>query len=74
MNLFQNIKERHRIARERDVRSQAIARIRVSDFDGVLYIAYDGTPLIPIESDWKTKEIMDQLNIVRNNYINSRLK
>lgn len=74
MNLFQNIKERHRIARERDVRSQAIARIRVSDFDGVLYIAYDGTPLIPIESDWKTKEIMDQLNIVRNNYINSRLR
>ena len=74
MNLFQNIKERHRIARERDVRSQAIARIRVSDFDGVLYIAYDGTPLIPIESDWKTKEIMDQLNIVRSNYINSRLR
>ncbi len=73
MGLFNTIKEKHQTARQNDVQLQAKARIRVSDFNGKLYIAYDGTPLVQIEEKWTTKEIIQQLSTLRENYINSRL-
>ena len=72
MEFIRSLREKHQTARENDIALQAKARIRISDFDDSLFIAFDGTPLLPIDKDWTTKEIIQQLSIVRNNYINSR--
>ena len=72
MEFIKSLKEKHQTARENDIILQAEARIRISDFEDSLFIAFDGTPLLPIDKDWTTKEIIQQLSIVRNNYINSR--
>lgn len=72
MEFIRSLREKHQTARENDIALQAEARIRISDFDDSLFIAFDGTPLLPIDKDWTTKEIIQQLSIVRNNYINSR--
>ena len=48
--------------------------ITIQDFDDNLFIAYNGTPLAPIEPSWTTKEIVQQLSIFRHNYINSKKK
>jgi len=74
MEFIRTLKDKHQTARQNDIAMQAEARIRVSDFDNTLFIAFDGTPLVPIEKDWTTKEIVQQLSIMRNNYINSKLK
>ena len=39
-----------------------------------LYIAYAGTPLVPIDPNWTSKEIVQELSKVRHNYINGKLK
>jgi len=74
MEFIRTLRDKHQTARQNDIAMQAEARIRVSDFDNTLFIAFDGTPLVPIEKDWTTKEIVQQLSIMRNNYINSKLK
>ena len=74
MEFIRTLRDKHQTARQNDIAMQAEARIRVSDFDNTLFIAFDGTPLVPIEKDWTTKEIVQQLNIMRNNYINSKMK
>ena len=53
--------------------SQARRRIEVSDFEDKLYIAYDGTPVFPIEEGWTTKEIMQRLSELRANYIKAKM-
>lgn len=72
MEFIRSLREKQQTARQNDIALQAEARIRISDFDDSLFIAFDGTPLLPIDKDWTTKEIIQQLSIVRNNYINSR--
>lgn len=74
MEFIRTLRNRHQTAKQNDITMQAEARIRVSDFDNTLFIAFDGTPLVPIEKDWTTKEIVQQLSIMRNNYINSKMK
>jgi len=74
MEFIRTLRDKHQTARQNDIAMQAEARIRVSDFDNTLFIAFDGTPLVPIEKDWTTKEIVQQLSIMRNNYINSKMK
>jgi len=71
--MFESIRERRKDAKERQVTSDARRRIEVADSDGKLFIAYDGTPVFPIEAEWTTKEIMMQLEILRNNYIRSKM-
>lgn len=74
MEFIRTLRDKHQTAKQNDIAMQAEARIRVSDFDNTLFIAFDGTPLVPIEKDWTTKEIVQQLTIMRNNYINSKMK
>lgn len=74
MEFIRTLRNKHQTAKQNDIAMQAEARIRVSDFDNTLFIAFDGTPLVPIEKDWTTKEIVQQLSIMRNNYINSKMK
>lgn len=48
--------------------------ICLSDFADSIYIAYAGTPLVPIQPEWTSKDIMQELSKLRQNYINSHLK
>jgi len=74
MELIRTLKEKHQTARQAEIARQAEDSITIQDFDNNLYIAYNGTPLAPIDSSWTTKEIIQQLSIFRNNYINSKMK
>lgn len=73
MEIFARIKARRKKQKEREVTSQSRRRIEVSDFEDKLYIAYDGTPVFPIEENWTTKEIMGRLYELRANYIKAKM-
>lgn len=74
MDLIRTIREKHQTAKEHEIAFQAEERIGIGDFDNTLYISFDGIPLMPIEESWTTKEIINQLSIVRNSYINSKIR
>ena len=74
MEFIRTLKERHQTARLADIEMQAEVCITLKDFDDSLFIAYNGTPLAPIEPSWTTKEIVQQLSIFRHNFINGRMK
>ena len=58
MNIFAKLKQDRREAKERELTRQAHQRIGVRDFEGSLYIAYDGTPLVPVKDEWTPKDIV----------------
>lgn len=74
MELIRTIKKRHQIACERTINEEASNTIYLDDFDGDIYISYNGAPLIPIDEKWTQKEIMRKLEDTRNSYINYRKK
>lgn len=74
MEFFKSLREKSQIRKEEDIQRQAEILIRVSDFDEGLYISYNGIPLVPIDKDWATKEIIEELSILRSNYIKSKMK
>lgn len=71
--LFKTDPEKQETKRQNTFRQQAEELITVTDFADELYIAYNGTPLAPIDPSWTTKEIVQQLSIFRNNFINSKM-
>jgi hypothetical protein len=71
--LFKTNPEKQETKRQNTLRQQAEELITVTDFADSLYIAYNGTPLAPIDPSWTTKEIVQQLSIFRNNFINSKM-
>ena len=74
MKLIRSFKERNQTRREEFVHKQAEDLITLSDFDNTLFIAFQGTPLMPIKEEWTSKEIMEELNKVRQNFINAKIK
>jgi hypothetical protein len=74
MEFIRTIRERQQTKRQAEIHEQAESLITLQDFDDSLYIAFNGTPLAPIDPSWTTKEIVQQLSVFRNNYINSQLK
>lgn len=74
MELIRTLREKQKTKRQAEIHQQAEDLITVQDFDDSLYIAYNGTPLAPIDSSWTTKEIIQQLSVFRNSFINSRMK
>jgi hypothetical protein len=72
--LFKTDPEKQKTKRQNILRQQAEELITLTDFAEELYIAYNGTPLASIDPSWTTKEIVQQLSIFRNNYINSKMK
>lgn len=74
MEFIRTIRAKQQTQRQADIQKQAEEVIRVCDFDDMLYIAYNGTPLLPIEKEWTTKEIIDKLNVFRNSYIAGKMK
>lgn len=43
--------------------------IKVKDFDGELYIAVNGVPLLPIPQNWTASQILDKLSNLREGYM-----
>ena len=74
MELIRTLKAKQQTKAQEAISKQAEDLIQVADFENSLYIAYDGTPLAPIDPSWTTKEIVQQLSIFRQNFINSRRK
>ena len=74
MEFIRTLREKHQTARQAEIHRQAEELITIQDFDNSLFIAYNGTPLAPIESSWTTKEIVQQLSIFRSNFVNSRMR
>lgn len=74
MELIKTIREKQQTKRQTEIHQQAVDAITLSDFDNNLYIAYNGMPLIAVESASTTNEILQELAKIRQNYINVRMK
>lgn len=74
MEFSRTIKEKQITKHQDDLLKQAEEKIYVDDFDSNLYIAYDGTPLIPISEDWLPQDIIAELSKLRQNYVGSKMK
>lgn len=74
MEFIRTLREKHQTSRQQDIMRMAEDLITVQDFDKTLYIAYQGTPLVPIKDEWTSKEIVSELTKVRQNYINVKMK
>ena len=74
MEFIRTLREKHQTSRQNDIMKMAEDLITISDFDDTLYIAYQGTPLIPVKDEWTSHEIVEELHKVRQNYVNSKLK
>lgn len=73
MEFIRTIRERQQTKRQEDIQRQAEEYITLSDFDSDLYIAYQGTPFIPIDKNWTSTQIVEELYKLRQNFINARL-
>ena len=74
MELIRTLREKAQTKREAELQRMAEETITLSDFDNDIFIAYAGTPLVPINEGWTSKEIMEELTKLRQNYVNSKLK
>jgi hypothetical protein len=74
MELIRTIREKSQTRKQQELHRQAEDIITLSDFDHSIYIAYAGTPLVPVKEDWTSKEIVQKLSEIRQNYINSKKK
>ncbi len=74
MEFIRTLREKSQTKRQHDIQLMSEEYITLSDFADSLYIAYQGTPLNPIQNDWTTKEIMEELSRIRQNFVNSKLQ
>jgi hypothetical protein len=74
MELIRTLREKSQTKKQEEIQKQAEETITLSDFDNSIYIAFAGTPLVPIKEEWTSKEIVEELYKLRQNYINSKLK
>lgn len=74
MGLIRFIKEKDKNRKIDLIKVQAVDSITLLDFESVMYIAFNGIPLIPVEEDMTPKEIIEELHKVRNNFINAKIK
>ena len=74
MEFSRTIKERQVTKHQDDLMLQAEDTITIKDFDSNLYIAYKDTPLISIQEDWTSKDIISELSKLRTNYVSSKMK
>lgn len=74
MEWIRSFKEKQQTSRQNNITLQAHDCICLDDFDGKIYIAYNDTPLIPVEDSWTQKEILRKLEETRQGYINYKMK
>ena len=69
MEFIRTIREKRCTKKQEDLHKLAEETIQVKDFADNLYFAYSGVPYVPIN-----KEIIEELAILRNNFINAKMK
>lgn len=74
MEFIRTIREKSQTRKQEEIHKQAEELITISDFADSLYIAYQNTPLMPIKEEWTSKEIVEELGKVRQNFINAKIK
>ena len=74
MEFIRTLREKSQTKKEEEVQKMSEQVITLSDFDSSLYIAYNGTPFVPIDENWTSKEIVEELSKLRQNFINAKLK
>lgn len=74
MELIRTLREKAQTKQVEDFNNMAEEFITLSDFDGSIYIAFHNVPLIPINASWTTKEILEELSKIRNNFVNAKIK
>lgn len=74
MEFIRTIREKQQTAKQESITKETEQVITLSDFDNTIYIAYNGIPLVQIGDNSTTKDIIKQLSVIRNNYINVRSK
>lgn len=74
MEWIKTLRERQQSSKQNNITLQAHDSICLDDFDGKIYIAYNGTPMIRIEEKWTQKEILAKLEETRQGFINYRMK
>lgn len=74
MGFLRNLIEGSQTQQEERILKMAEEVITLSDFDSSMYIAYNGTPFVPINENWTSKQIMEELGKLRQNYINVKKK
>ena len=74
MELIRTLREKQQTRRQADILRMAEETICLSDFANSIYIAYAGTPLVPVQENWTSKDIMQELSKLRQNYVNSKMK
>lgn len=74
MELIRTLREKSQTKKQESIHRQAEEVITLSDFDSNLFIAYNGTPFVPIKEDWTSKQIIEELAKLRQNFINAKLK
>lgn len=72
MEFIRTIRFKQQTAKEESLAKEAEKVITLSDFANTLYIAYNGVPYIQIDDNATPKDIIQQLSVVRNNYINAK--
>ena len=73
MELIRTLREKSQTRKEEEIHKLAEETITLSDFDNSLYISFAGTPIVPIKEEWTSKEIVEELTKLRQNYIKSKL-
>ena len=73
MEFIRTIREKFQTKHQEEIHRQAEEIITLSDFDNNIYIAYAGTPFVPVNESWTTKQIVQELSKLRQNYINAKL-
>lgn len=74
MEFIRTLREKQLSSRQRSINEQAHMNISLDDFDGKIYIAYNGAPLIPVEEKWTQKEILAKLEETRKGYVDYKMK
>ena len=69
-----NRKERKQAKKLNDLQRLAEETIEVKDFSDGLYFAYNGVPYVPIDSSWTSVEIVKELALLRENFVNVKIK
>lgn len=74
MELFRTIREKRITAKQNDFHHEAEEVICLADFGDSLYIAFNGVPCDEINPQWTSKEIIERLTKLRQNYVNALMK
>lgn len=72
MEFIRTIREKRQTAKQENLQKEAEYAVSLADFDGTIYIAFRGTPMIAVEDNWTPKDIIQKLAVLRANYIKAR--